>query len=162
QARPPARLRRPPLRDPLRVPLALPPARLPALGGGLPADPALDRSGRLRADRPRPPRAAPRHQGPPGDRKSTRLNSSHVKTSHVLTHTPSLHDALPISQARPPARLRRPPLRDPLRVPLALPPARLPALGGGLPADPALDRSGRLRADRPRPPRAAPRHQGPP
>src|SRR5690606_18281752 len=66
QARPPARLRRPPLRDPLWVPLALPPARLPALGGGLPADPALDRSGRLRADRPRPPRAAPRHQGPPG------------------------------------------------------------------------------------------------
>src|SRR5688500_10374022 len=34
------------------------------------------------------------------DRKSTRLNSSHLVISYAPVATPSLHDALPISRAR--------------------------------------------------------------
>src|ERR1051325_9130408 len=46
--------------------LALPARRLPALGGGLPADAALDQGRMLRGDRPRPSRGASRSGGERG------------------------------------------------------------------------------------------------
>src|SRR6266496_11862 len=70
-------------------------------------------------------RACPRcgFECPAGDRKSTRLNSSHVETSYAVfclkhTATPgiytlSLHDALPISDPLPAATELRP---QPLHV----------------------------------------------